>query len=165
MPGPRPKPTHLKLLAGNPGHRPLNRDEPEPNGGLGEPPASLAAGMKAETAARLQQVWREIIAESPSGLLKKLDTYVLEQYCRALLTYRNAAYKVDEAGEVIKVKTGARQFFFQKNPFLSIMQQQQAILNRLADQLGFSPAARTRVKVSGRKKGKSALGKLRELDI
>lgn len=34
MRGRKPKPTHLKLLEGNPGHRPINGAEPKPNPGL-----------------------------------------------------------------------------------------------------------------------------------
>ncbi len=35
----KPKPTYLKLITGNPGGRPLNVDEPEPEGDLRDPPA------------------------------------------------------------------------------------------------------------------------------
>jgi P27 family predicted phage terminase small subunit len=161
VPGPRPKPTHLKIIAGNPGGRPLNRDEPEPDGDLLEPPPSFANAAKPEIAAKLCAVWRECIGNAPAGLLKNLDTYTLEQFCRSVVTYRNACAKVEEAGEVIRIKGGQ----FQKNPFLSIADQQSAIMQRLSDQLGFSPAARTRVKISGKKKAKSALRNLRELQI
>jgi P27 family predicted phage terminase small subunit len=150
----------LKLIAGNPGHRPLNTDEPEPDGDLFDPPASFSRS-KPERAARLCQIWREAIGNAPAGLLRNLDGSVLERYCRSWLTYLEADEKVEEAGAVIKIKGGQ----FQKNPFLSIRDQQNSILDRLCDQMGFSPAARTRVKVSGKKKAKSALGKLRELQI
>ncbi len=161
VPGPRPKPTALKLIAGNPGHRPLNTDEPEPDGDLFEPPASFSRA-KPERAARLCAIWREVIANAPAGLLRKLDGSILERYCRSWVTYQDADEKVEEAGAVISINKGKQ---FQKNPFLSIRDQQNAILDRLCDQMGFSPAARTRVKVSGKKKAKSALGKLRELQI
>ena len=32
MRGKKPKPTHLKLITGNPGKRPLNEAEPKPEG-------------------------------------------------------------------------------------------------------------------------------------
>ena len=41
MPGPPPKPTKLKLLAGNPGKRPLNENEPEPEAVAPSVPAHL----------------------------------------------------------------------------------------------------------------------------
>ena len=41
MRGRRPKPTRLKLLTGNPGKRPLNDDEPQPQAAIPEcPPAA-----------------------------------------------------------------------------------------------------------------------------
>ena len=45
-PGPKPKPTHLKIITGNPGKRPLNHDEPEVIEPLGTPPAGWQAGAK-----------------------------------------------------------------------------------------------------------------------
>ena len=150
----------MKLIAGNPGHRPLNMDEPEPDGDLHEPPAAFAR-LKPEISAKLCAIWREVIENAPAGLLKRLDSSVLMMYCRSRVTYESAYQKVDEAGEVIKIKGGQ----FQKNPFLSIAERHAAMMTRCCDQMGFSPAARTRVKVSGKKKTKSALGKLKELEI
>ena len=42
--GRKPKATHLKLLAGHPGHRPLNESEPKPEGvdETPDPPAHLS---------------------------------------------------------------------------------------------------------------------------
>ena len=40
--GRRPQPTHLKVLRGNPGRRPLNRREPRPPAGPVEMPATLS---------------------------------------------------------------------------------------------------------------------------
>jgi hypothetical protein len=39
--GPRPEPSSLKLLKGNPGKRPLNEREPKPPAGAPEAPAHL----------------------------------------------------------------------------------------------------------------------------
>ena len=41
MRGRKPSPTHLKLVKGNPGKRPLNVSEPEPEAVLPCPPAEL----------------------------------------------------------------------------------------------------------------------------
>jgi P27 family predicted phage terminase small subunit len=153
MRGRPPKPTYLKLLNGNPGHRPINHDEPEPDGDLIEPPAILSAPEQA--------IWRECIGNAPPGLLRKLDTYVLEQFVRALKIYRDAAAKVNESGAVVAIKGGQ----WAHNPFLSVMNRQLANMTKLTAELGFSPASRTRVKITGKKKAKSALGKLRELKL
>jgi hypothetical protein len=48
MPGPRPTPTHLQLLRGNPSKRPLNKGEPVPDipAAVPEPPAFLCRPPK-----------------------------------------------------------------------------------------------------------------------
>jgi hypothetical protein len=51
MPGPPPKPTHLKLVTGNPGRRPLNKREPKPKPGIPSVPAHLSPKPTAERAA------------------------------------------------------------------------------------------------------------------
>ncbi len=48
MRGRRPKPTALKLIAGNPGKRPLNRNEPKPAHSVPTCPAHLSPTGKAE---------------------------------------------------------------------------------------------------------------------
>src|SRR5690242_16494956 len=46
MTGRKSKPTHLKMLQGNPGRRPLNKAEPTPSDELPEPPEWLPDGAK-----------------------------------------------------------------------------------------------------------------------
>ncbi len=75
MPGPPPKPTRLKQLAGNPGKHRLNRNEPQPRGVANMPP-----GLDAEA----RKEWRRISAELEAlGLLTAVDRAVMSGYCRA----------------------------------------------------------------------------------
>ena len=46
--GRKPKPTALKVLEGNPGHRPLNKKEPMPKGKLPRCPELLEEDAKKE---------------------------------------------------------------------------------------------------------------------
>jgi len=153
MPGPKPKPTHLKLLQGNPGHRPLPVDEPMPDGDLHAPPEAMPA--------RQQRVWRKCITDAPEGLLKNLDTNVLERYCAAKVTFDKANYEVDRLGEIVNGPGNQPMH----NPYLSVRNNAAKQMRVCSDELGFSPAARTRVKVSPKKKAKSALGKLKDFKI
>src|ERR1700680_4917197 len=76
MSGPKPKPTTLKLLTGNPGKRPLNDAEPQPL--VGDPgcPSWLDAEAKRE--------WKRIAPELVSlGLLTILDRATFAAYCQA----------------------------------------------------------------------------------
>jgi hypothetical protein len=46
MRGRKPKPSHLKLLDGNPGRRRLNPDEPEPLSGRQRAPLTFAQPLR-----------------------------------------------------------------------------------------------------------------------
>lgn len=153
MPGPRPKPTHLKLLAGNPGHRPLPADEPQPDGDLRDAPEYFTANQA--------RIWRYCIENAPEGLLKRLDTNVLERFVIAKAQFEEATRKVEELGLLVIVSKKNTAI----NPYLSIQRNAAKQMRAASDELGFSPAARTRVKVSGKKKSKSVFGSLKELKI
>ena len=73
MAGRKPKPTALKLVTGNPGKRPLNDHEPQPEAAIPEVPAHLSGEAKAE--------WdRIVIRLHPLGLLTDLDRAALAAY-------------------------------------------------------------------------------------
>ena len=64
--GPAPKPTALKVLDGNPRHRPINRSEPRPRPVAPKCPSWLDAEAKRE--------WRRIApALERIGLLTEID--------------------------------------------------------------------------------------------
>jgi P27 family predicted phage terminase small subunit len=86
--GPRPGPTKLKILAGNPGKRKLNDREPQP------PRATLA------TPDDLRDVGREVW-ERTAALLDALDV-VTEIDLLAFHTYCRAHDEIAECDEVIK---------------------------------------------------------------
>ena len=46
--GRKPKPSHLKLVTGNPGKRAINTQEPAPEGILPAPPPELTAEARGE---------------------------------------------------------------------------------------------------------------------
>ena len=94
MPGPRPMPTHLKLLHGNPGKRPLNKNEPKPARAdePPEPPAFLS-GFAAEE-------WRRISVEAYRlELLTEVDIMALAAYCDAYERWRTAKETVAAMAE------------------------------------------------------------------
>ena len=65
-PGPKPKPTALKIAQGNPGHRPLPKNEPRPRVAAPSMPDFLDAGGRAE--------WRRVVPILlEMGLLTKMD--------------------------------------------------------------------------------------------
>ena len=154
MPGPRPKPTYIKILQGNPGRRPLPEDEPEPDGNLVDPPATMRD-------ARQLAIWRQCIENAPEGLLKKLDENVLMRFVAAQANWENANDQVVRMG---LIANGPGDVPMQ-NPYLSVLNNQARIMRACSDEIGLSPAARTRVKVTCKKKTKNAFAKLREFDV
>jgi len=155
MRGRKPKPTHLRVIEGNPGHRPINHDEPEPDGDVSkEPPEFLSA--------RAQYYWRKTIGDAPEGMIKATDNGIFMGYCIACADFEEATIKVNEAGPVIRIPGQAG---FQQNPFVSIKRNAFERLTRSAAELGLTPSSRTRVKIKGKKKPNSILGKLRTLDL
>jgi P27 family predicted phage terminase small subunit len=153
MRGRKPKPTYLKLVEGNPGKRPINHDEPEPDGDLVDPPDFLNA--------RQRIIWQQCIRNSPPGMLKKLDTGILQTYVVACERHEDAARRVDKSGSIVAIAGGQ----WAHNPYLSVLNKQAAIMRAAISELGFSPSSRSRVKVNPKKKGKGVLGQLRQLQI
>lgn len=153
MKGRKPKPTYLKLIQGNPGHRPLNHDEPQPEGDLIEPPESFSPPQRV--------LWRTTLANVPDGLLRRLDLGIFASYVVNLSEFLLADQKVQALGSV--VVTAGNQAM--QNPYVSIRNRANIAMVRAAAELGFTPSSRARVKVSPKKKAKSALGKLREFKV
>lgn len=152
MRGRKPKPTFLKLITGNPGGRPLNFEEPEPDGDLKDPPASFSA--------RQRILWDQTIRAAPPGLLRLLDSTLLEVFIVAKSVHENASQRVEELGSVVNGPNNVPM----KNPYLQIANQQAQIMIKAISEMGFSPSSRSRVKVVGKKKP-SAFGELRTMKI
>lgn len=156
MRGRKPKPSYLRVLDGNAGHRPVNKQEPVPAGKLDEmgAPASLSADQR--------RIWNEAIAEAPVGLLRRLDFGIFEQWVVHCDTFRKAAAVVSEKGSIVKSRGGAPY----QNPFLAVMNKQSALMMKAAAEMGFTPSSRTRVKVSNKSTGTKAntFAGLKQLD-
>ena len=75
MRGRKPKPTHLKVVLGNPGKRPLNKAEPAPVAARPQPPGHLNDDAKQE--------WVRVSDELYNlGLLSNIDRASLAAYCQ-----------------------------------------------------------------------------------
>jgi P27 family predicted phage terminase small subunit len=138
----------LKVVTGNPGHRKLNREEPEPSGDLIEPPGWFSD--------RQRVLWGQAIRDAPPGLLRLLDSSVLEVFIVAKSVHEEAALKVEKFGAVVKGMDGEHM----RSPYVGILNQQSAVMLKCVAELGFSPSSRSRVKVSGGKKGESPFADL-----
>src|SRR6185436_7103915 len=96
--GPRPRPTVLKILNGNPGKRPLNENEPKPKGGLPECPEYLSD--------KAQAAWSQFAAQlTAAGVATSLDATALELLCNSYAQYLDGADKVAAHGAVWVTKS------------------------------------------------------------
>jgi P27 family predicted phage terminase small subunit len=142
--GRKPKPSWLKIVTGNPGHRPINRDEPTPVGDIVDPPTWFDDAQRAE--------WKEAIAAAPPGLLKQLDKSMLVVWVCAKVMHAFAAQQISKYGQLIKTPvTGAPM----QSPYVSILNRQAGVMMRAAAEMGFSPSSRSRVSIASKRKGKS----------
>lgn len=141
MKGRKPKPTHLRILEGNPGKRPLNENEPLVVGDLHMAPDWLSDSQR--------EGWTYAIANAPAGLLKRLDQSVLVVWVVAEDLHRQASQAVTKFGLLAKspVKGDPMQ-----NPYLAILNRQAQLMLKAAAELGFTPSSRSRVEVSGGQK-------------
>jgi P27 family predicted phage terminase small subunit len=136
MPGPPKKPTALKVVAGNPGKRVLNKREPKPRGNLYDAPAWLTEAQRTG--------WDYAIECAPFGLLKRLDRSTLVAWVVAEDLHRQAAEKLNGGAMLIKTPNGMPV----QSPYLSILNKQAMIMLKAASEMGFTPASRSRVEVT-----------------
>ena len=137
MRGRKPKPTHAKLLAGNPGHRPLNDREPDAPSGIPECPEHLDDEARAEWF-RTSKVLLDM------GLLSTADRAALAAYC---VTYSRSV----EAEKIVKkfgtiVKSPVKNFPM-KSPYLCIAEGAMEQMRKLLVEFGLTPSSRSRIRV------------------
>lgn len=132
--GRKPKPTALKILEGNPGHRPLNFKDPLPKGKLPRCPDWLEDDAKKE--------WRrlgKVLAEM--GMLTNLDLTAFAGYCQAYARWKAAEEFITKHGDMVRTPNG----YLQQVPQVSIAQTNLKIMLKFCEQFGLTPSARSRM--------------------
>lgn len=134
MRGRRPKPTRLKVLTGNPGKRPLNKNEPRPDPCVPECPPELGPAAQRE--------WTRLVNElSTLNMITSLDRAALATYCGAYALWAEATEAIQKFGAMVKSPTG----YPMQSPYISIANRQAEIMMRIASEFGFTPASRSRI--------------------
>lgn len=88
--GPDPKPTILKLIAGNPGKRPLNENEPQPPEGSPVPPNWLREDALA--------IWNELVPPLvETKLATAIDWPLIGRYCVKLARWIYLGEQINKA--------------------------------------------------------------------
>ena len=133
-PGPPPKPTALKLIAGNPGKKKLPQGEPKPMVEAPVPPKHLTAEARVEWE-RLAPILVRL------KLLTKLDRAALAAYCQAWARHVEAEEQVAKASALAFTHNG----YPIVNPWITISRQAVDQMARFMTEFGMTPAARTRI--------------------
>lgn len=139
MPGRKRTPTALKVLRGNPGHRPLPDAEPEPETG-----AQMPLGLSAEA----QEQWPAVSKMlEEAGVLTKMDALALGLYCE---TYAQWRFATDQVASRPIVK---RKGIPHRSPYFPLVKETQDRLLKIMVEFGMTPASRSKVSVSKRPGG------------
>ncbi len=132
--GRKPIPTRAKELAGNPGNRPLNENEPEPVAGAPERPE-----LRDDIA---EKAWDVLCAElSEMEILAKSDGILLAICAETWSLWREALRIVSDEGGVL---TGGKGGAY-ANPWANLETMYAKRLESYVASLGLSPTARARV--------------------
>jgi P27 family predicted phage terminase small subunit len=137
MPGPKPQPTHLRALHGNPSGKRLPVAEPQAMGVLWSPPDWLDDEQRAQ--------WHYAIENAPPGLLTSIDRETLIIWTCASVEHAVAARLVRKLGQVVETKGGN----MIQNPHLPVMNRQALLMLKSGGEMGFSPASRAAIGRSG----------------
>ena len=136
--GPRPAPTHLKLLRGNRGHRPLNKFEPQPRRPAATPDApAFLNGYAAEE-------WQRVAEELFNlRLLTVVDIQPLAAYCQAYAIWRTAVERLATVAAGEPETKGLSSGTSQNSLLLTIRQTSNDMV-RFAAEFGLTPSSRSR---------------------
>ena len=132
------KPTVLKLLEGNPGQRPLNVNEPQPESELPQCPDWLADEAKIE--------WDRIVPELYRlGLITKIDVTALIGYCQSWGRYVEAEKYLNDNDTIMVADSG----YMQQVPQVGIAQKYLKQCQSFMTEFGLTPSSRGRLQLPG----------------
>jgi len=141
MPGPPPKPTSLKLIDGNPGHRRLELDDFRPVARIPECPPHLKGEARKE--------WDRITAElARYGMISEVDRGAMAMICTLWARYVEAEEMIERmaqaahgTGLFVKSPNG----YPIQSPWLAVSNKAMEMYRGYLAEFGLSPAARCRV--------------------
>lgn len=139
MRGRRPKPTAQKVIAGNPGKRSLNKNEPQaPALTSADPP-----GWLSELAREAWQWYAPRLIGSKT--LTETDLHNLEAFCSAYSRWREGEKDIAKNGITVSTPQGG----IAKNPSVTVVNEALKQMATFGAALGLDPASRSRIKVPG----------------
>ncbi len=139
---PRPDPTVLKILKGNPRDKALNKNEPKPRVILPKCPKELHGEARME--------WNKVVPILHKvRILTELDLSILKAYCHAWQLLQDSlvelAREVKANGNYTVTSKGGQIY---ANPHVVIVQRQFQIVRNFQIELGMTPSARSKISVA-----------------
>jgi P27 family predicted phage terminase small subunit len=127
------KPTAIKILEGNPGGRPLPKNEPRPTLALPEAPAHMSKDGRSE--------WNRLADQlAKLGLATGLDVAALSCYCEQYSIWLQARRAIARKGLTYTVRGVIR-----KRPEVLIAEQAARIMRQYLLEFGLTPRSRATV--------------------
>jgi P27 family predicted phage terminase small subunit len=139
--GRRPKPTHLKLIQGNPGKRSLNDAEPNPPRGVPSPPDHMTSAAK--------EAWNRLAPLlDQMGILTIADALELERLCECLAEVQECREVLQRLGGTYETKNLAGERMYRSRPEVARLADADRRFRSYALEFGLTPAARSQVRVT-----------------
>jgi P27 family predicted phage terminase small subunit len=125
----------VKLIQGNAGKRPLNKQEPKPKVEIPPCPQHLSKVAKQE--------WKRMAAQLHAlGMLTAIDRAALAAYCQSWGRWIEAEWRLEVEGVTVPAADG----HLKPSPWLSVADKALNTMHRYAIEFGMTPASRSRVK-------------------
>ena len=142
MRGRKPKPTKLKIMAGEPNKDRINDQEPEAPVGRPVMPDGLDdVGRKA---------WDALCDSLDAlGILSTVDHHALEIYCHAYSGYRAALDTIKKQGMFMVRKVTNGDVRVIRHPLMPEIHSSRAEIMKMQAEFGLTPSARSRLVVPG----------------
>ncbi len=141
MRGRKPTPTVLRIARGNPGHRPIADDEPQPSF---EFDLSVPEILQDDPDARAEWETKAPLLHR-LGLLSEVDLDALVLYCSTFSRWKQAEKQLRKFGMIV---TSRRNQYPIVSPYLAISNKAQAQCRALLIEFGLTPVSRARVHVA-----------------
>ena len=137
--GPPPKPTHLKLLAGNPGKKPLNTREPSPKKGIPRCPEWLTEDAKLAFR-RLTETLKDM------GIVSLSDRDAMTSYAQVYSLWKEMSLFIQKHGVGYPIKDDKGNLKgFGQFPQVAVQRNCLVLMKAYQQEFGLTPASRSRV--------------------
>lgn len=136
--GRKPKPPELRIIEGNPGHRPIPENTPKPAPKKPSCPRWLLPDAKKE--------WHRVAPMLEKlGLLTKIDMAALAGYCQSYARWKDCEEEIDRNGYTVVTEKG----FVIQHPAVSIAKNCLNMVRKFCSEFGMTPSSRGRIQIPG----------------